>query len=137
MKLKDADPRKLAIARTVRRRAMRKRDFLCDGTDSTLQCMCAIVSTALSEAFFRAGYFDAIVVQGYYKSKSWVHGDDHCWVQCDKEIWDLTASQFGDKKIVITDVGDARYINGKSSSLDDWPEDQQPTPEKIQQLVAL
>ncbi|PSB55038.1 hypothetical protein C7B77_16320 [Chamaesiphon polymorphus CCALA 037] len=34
---------------------------------------------------------------------------DHCWLQTEDAIVDITADQFGAQKIIITTVGDSRY----------------------------
>lgn len=34
---------------------------------------------------------------------------DHCWVQSDNLIVDITADQFGAEEVIITSVSDSRY----------------------------
>ena len=52
--------------------------------------LCAIAAVELAIQFRNHGY-EARAVWGTIEGE-W---GDHCWVECDGEIWDLTAEQFG------------------------------------------
>ncbi len=41
---------------------------------------------------------------------------DHCWLQTEDVIVDITADQFGAQKIIITTVGDSRYSQNLTES---------------------
>lgn len=58
--------------------------------------LCAIAAIELALRFRKYGYKSARAVWGYIEGE-W---GDHCWVELDGEIFDVTATQFGDPEIV-------------------------------------
>jgi hypothetical protein len=58
--------------------------------------LCAIAAIELALRFRKYGYKNARAVWGYLDGE-W---GDHCWVELDGEIFDVTATQFGAPEIV-------------------------------------
>jgi hypothetical protein len=65
--------------------------------------LCAIASHKLVKALHRAGFKQATLIQGTYRSAT------HCWVRLEDRIYDITATQFGKNKLV--------YVTKASNSL--------------------
>lgn len=66
---------------------------------SNLDCMCAVASAFLFKNMPKSKF-----VVGYF------NGNGHCWVEQDGCIFDITASQFGEKDIIVTFDKDPRYF---------------------------
>lgn len=106
-------------------------DIACVDPDD-LGCACAIASMALAKSFKAWGY-PARVVRGQYGGREY-DGDDHCWVVSGDEIYDITATQFGERTKVMI-VGKqhrkrGQFVYGKTmrsyADFDEW-DDQRPT----------
>lgn len=64
---------------------------------------CAIASVVLWRALKAAGFKDATLVRGWY------FGSNHCWVEVEDLVVDLTATQFGAlRPVVFEPIGHAR-----------------------------
>ena len=86
------DAKILEIARTVRLAAEQVRTIPTD-----LEGACASASYVLWKHLRKQGY-DADFIMGSY------HGFNHCWVEIEDRILDITATQFGVRKKVYTRV---------------------------------
>lgn len=105
------------------------KSFICDkpsSFDSNFFCACAVASYTLWKVLLSKGY-SAKFVRGFYR------GDNHCFVICNNQIIDITATQFDIREeVYITDSNDNRYdlIDEDSDALnylnDNWPSDQIP-----------
>jgi hypothetical protein len=134
----------LKIAKKVRKIAhtfaMSPDSYRLDFHDrSDLRAMCAVASFALYNRLKNEGY-DCVFVSG--KFKDW---NDHCWVEIDGCIVDITATQFGiEEDIFITPDYDDRYKpfnkRSKRKNIDNvsslrksgWPKSQVPSWKKIE-----
>lgn len=106
---------------------------------SDLGGACGICSFALKESI-KKHYSDAkpIVKSGYFNAP--VRERDHCWLEVDGLIIDITATQFGNyEPIIITDINSKFYCDGTDiphyKRLSFWMEPYRPTLEKIQECV--
>lgn len=100
--------------------------------------MCAIASFALAVAFREYGY-EADVYCGYWAYRP---SGDHCWVESDRLIYDLTATQFGERQeILVCDRLDKRFgayreLHNDYRDFAKWPKHQRPFPEDVGGIVS-
>lgn len=109
--------------------------------DKNFAGLCAICSAALVEVLRREGY-DAKLLVGWFRGRH-----SHCWVETNKEVLDVTATQFWgvNKPLIKIDKSGRLYrawfqYGFEAKSLDefhDWPEAQRPTDIKINRLLAV
>jgi hypothetical protein len=105
-----------------------------------LGCLCAICSTALKDIFEEHG-FKAEVFYGKFRGTK-----NHCWVECDGYIYDITATQFKgiEEPVIVT-----RKTSKKAQSLfqmgramknykdyKGWPHQQKPRKRVIDRLLT-
>ena len=68
---------------------------------------------------------------------------NHCWVELNGYIIDLTSSQFGADKIIITEKKDSRYTKYQKVKLNsfrefkDWPAQQIPRRKYVKQIIGI
>lgn len=76
--------------------------------DDDLGCMCAIASFVLARELKKNG-ISCKVVCGRFE------GNDHCWVETDTKIIDITATQFigSYPKVHIVSINNKKYTDGK------------------------
>jgi glycerophosphoryl diester phosphodiesterase len=128
----DSQALKLKIAKHIRKRAEKLAEKLDDVQVSDLMGMCAIASSALEEAFNKHGFL-AEIKHGTFE------GNEHCWVECEDEIWDITATQFNDcfPKVYVTSLPDIRYeITEDNNDFKWWPKGQQPLKSRIKKIIS-
>lgn len=94
--------------------------------DSNFFCACAVSSYTLWKVLLSKGY-TAKFVRGFYQGK------DHCFVICNDQIVDITATQFDiSEEVYIVYHNDIDYdcVDEDSEALcylnDNWPSDQIP-----------
>jgi len=105
--------RVLAIVQDVRKRCedfafSRKAKDYPFYKEANLDCMCAVASFVLHTALRRNG-FKSRVAYGFFDRDS-----NHCWVELNKYIIDITASQFELKPIYITHKDNDLYAKKRS-----------------------
>ena len=90
MRREKPDSVKLALAKTLRKTAEQLVSNNENGFEfeHTLECMCAICSNALKKLFDEYGFPSKV----YYGR--WLGKLEHCWVEDETHIWDITATQF-------------------------------------------
>lgn len=109
---------------------------------SNMQGMCAICSIALAEAFRAKGWKCRTFYGTFYKPGS-TKGHNHCWLEDEQYIYDLTATQFGEIYPVVHIVpkNDPCYRNrDKEVDLDclDWayvPKNERPSKNLLDMFV--
>jgi hypothetical protein len=104
----------------------------------------AIGSHALHLAFLQNGYKNELIIGKHRKFLS--NLENHCWVECDGRIYDITAVQlYKDKKIIIAKIKQSKkmgYIKMFTASEykdKDWAmwEEQKPTKVHDTQILNL
>ena len=110
---------------------------------------CAISSFALNKAFELFGY-DSNLVYGKFETLK-VRQGDHCWVESDDVVYDITSTQFNPepptfipyKPINISKKGMEPYkiiVNPCVVNMDyfnHWPEEQRPTRKIVDELLKV
>ena len=104
-----------------------------------LDCMCAVASYALCKALQKNGV-SATMISG--TCGGW--RDEHCWVESDGYIIDITSTQFRDLKdkgkVFITPNNHPLYgkkeVITSYKQMKDWG-NQSPKPELIKKIFAL
>lgn len=97
--------------------------------------LCAVASFALKKEFEKHG-FESKVLCGNY------NGDgDHCWVEDEKYIWDLTITQFRvPEKVFRTSKKNPKYSKHKvmtsGRNFNSWPQEQRPTKQVIKKILG-
>lgn len=99
----------LKIAKEVRKKclafAMSKDSYGRDyHKNKDLECMCATASFALAAAL-KEKKVKCKVIQGKWGSC------DHCWVETDTHILDVTGTQFGLKRVMYIPKSHSMYYN--------------------------
>lgn len=100
----------MKLIRTIASRIRRRCEAFVRSPESTeydfhgksgLKCMCAVASFALHEALKKRGVSSKVIKGSYYLSPKDQNGDAfsrlgmaHCWLEVDKKIVDITATQF-------------------------------------------
>lgn len=134
-------PTKIEICRKIRKKAVKSFG------NPNLACYCGICSTAIAKMFKKYGY-DARICFGYFKDDS-----DHCWVESNKKIYDITATQFycsadcNYDELIVMDIKDGRdklYPKPEkrikptykeiNKLFKDWPSEQKPYKKVIKKL---
>jgi hypothetical protein len=107
-----------------------------------LSCMCGIASATLSKILKRFKNCNVQLINGRFIDKRWHTPTwfDHCWVQYNDHIIDITATQFGiHNKVNICKIGNKLYRLGRvMRTYDDfynWSTGQRPNHEIINQLI--
>jgi hypothetical protein len=109
-----------------------------------LGCMCATASFALYTELKKNGY-DCVFVSGRFKD--WC---DHCWVEIDGMIVDITATQFSgiEDDVLVVPSNDDRYKPYSSRSRrknmgnlsnmqkSGWPKEQAPSWRKVKKYFV-
>lgn len=114
------------------------------GTDSDLECFCGIASFFLVMVAKKLG-FKLSLIEGMAFNEWLINrlqtgcidnqglDGNHCWVEHNGKIIDITATQFGIRqKVHIVDIGDDNYwVIDRNSTVrrsfkHEWPEDQNP-----------
>lgn len=127
------------IAEKVREKAevyVKKMPKTDDIDDSNLAGLCAIASFALKKELEKNGY-EAQLIRGGFQD-AW---GGHCWVECEGEIIDITATQFQiAEKVLIVPADDPRYedkvIVKTRNSFRNWPLVQKPLDTHVSKLLA-
>lgn len=103
---------------------------------NTLGGLCAIASIALKKELKAAGY-PAMVVRGLHKKGC----GGHCWVECEGEILDVTATQYqiDAEPVLVTSSSDGNYVrvwhNPPAKEFLSWPKEQIPTYYHVNRLL--
>jgi hypothetical protein len=129
--------KKIDIAKLVYKRSIKWINEIELLTDETLCGMCGICSVSLTESFINFGFFNTYAMMGKWFGKNCtLYGIDHCWVESDGEIWDITVRQFDLSlpKIFVIKSSDEKaswYRDGleidRETFPDDWPDEQRPS----------
>lgn len=138
------DQRKIELAHKLRKKAEKlvcNKESLFKYFDSDLGCMCAVAATSLKEIFAMNG-FKSYVICGMFRGKY-----EHCWLEDDNYIYDITATQFSrvKDKVVCLPMGDKKanlwYQRGMHVDsyefFDNWPAEQQPVQDLVEKLVEI
>lgn len=101
---------------------------------TNLTGLCGISSFILKKAFEKYGYKANLVYGNFYQQGG------HAWIECDGFIWDITATQFGEKeKVLITHLYDERYIYAEPMNVTDfryWSNCQKPTLSLVREILS-
>lgn len=114
-------------------------DFFDYSGRKDLACFCACASVFLAQKLNEHG-IKAVAIRGSFDSDE---GDNHCWVDVDNNIIDITATQFGirDKIFITTYNNSSFYVSmGHIKSiycLHGWPVEQKPNKKVIDKLNEL
>ena len=99
-----------------------------------LDMMCAVASAVLFREFCRKGIGKKPrIVEGEY----WK--EDHCWVEVDDYVVDITASQFHGPRIVVEPIEamrDGGYRGNDKNRLRDWPKEQRPNAKIVRKILS-
>lgn len=101
-----------------------------------LTAMCAIASALIFKEL-KKHKIKAKFIEGYFKKCEYPVEEptkediNHCWVEVDKKIIDVTLTQFGEyPKVIVSGRISPDYIkisvHDRIPKLQDWPEEQRP-----------
>jgi hypothetical protein len=95
--------------------------------------MCAVASATLFRELCRRRIGkNPKVVEGEYWAK------EHCWVEVDGYVVDITASQFKGPQIVIEPIEAVKdgYKSKDRPRLRDWPKEQRPNAKIVRKILS-
>ena len=101
-----------------------------------LECMCAIASALIFKEL-KKHKIKATFIEGYFRTRLYSlrnptkENINHCWVEVNKKIIDVTLTQFGRyPKVIVSGKISPKYIkiftHSRVPKLKEWPEDQRP-----------
>lgn len=95
-----------------------------------LNGLCGICAVNLAQAFQCAGYPAEPVIGTYlYRAKYFEPRHYiHCWVELNGKVYDITATQFGEAKIVIAESEDPYFRQRVADCWEGWSDAQTPQP---------
>jgi hypothetical protein len=128
---------KFEIASKIRANAVKKYK------KTTLEDYCAICSMALLTAFQKAGFSAKLVFGKFQTPDRDIKLYYHVWVESDGEIYDITATQFGQDypPVYVTRLSDPLYIRLDESIdgytyFEDWRRFNRPTEKRTKELLV-
>ena len=97
-----------------------------------LHAMCAVASATLFRELCRRGIGKKPrIVEGEYWKK------EHCWVEVDDCVVDITASQFNGPRIVVEPIEAVKdgYQGKEKTQLRSWPKQQRPNAKIVRKIL--
>lgn len=119
------------LAKEIRKKAEKYAED--NGFEENLEGLCAITSFAFSEELEKNNILHDIVL-------GWNRYSAHCWIEIDRIVWDLTASQFKKPKIyngedIKENFPTRKYAPCRYYDFKDW-ENQRPLKRNVKSLLS-